>query len=109
MSYLYCAKCNWSQEFWSWGYNPLRYFVCSMLPWLWKPRIMNGDPPTFPCFSWWLLLKEACRALSPRRYWNQKWWTWGSWQRAVRHEGNKQGREAWPTCQVCQANALRVD
>jgi len=45
MAYVHCHHCNWEQDdFWSWGYNPLRWFFKYDLPsYIW-PRMIRCDP-----------------------------------------------------------------
>ncbi len=106
MAFVYCPKCDWQQDdFWSWHYNPIRYFVTQMLPWLWRPRQIQGDAPACPVFSWWLLAKEFWRAVNPLRYYRQRWWTYAGYLRS-------KARSDWPDgamCPKCYHFGLSID
>jgi hypothetical protein len=97
MAFVYCSNCNWAQDdFWNRQYNPIRYFLTQMVPWLWLPRRLAGDSPLFPCFSWWMLLKQSWRAVNPVRYWHQRWWTYKSYLRSRERSAN--GKAMCPKC-----------
>lgn len=53
MSYVHCHNCNWEQDdFWGWGYNPLKFFFGVEVPMCIRPRMMGIDPYAMSG-GWW--------------------------------------------------------
>lgn len=106
MAFVHCHSCSWQQDdFWSRSYNPIRWLVKNILmDWsLYRPHVIKGDKPFWPRHSWYYILWEIWRHIRPSRYWNQKWWTYGAWKRAVKRNGGK-----WPSCPKC-GSGLCID
>lgn len=82
MSYVHCHKCSWTQDdFWSLrGYNPLRFYLSTTLPWLAVPRLVEVGDKRTPTFSWMLLARRTLRLV--RAPFKQKYWTRAACKRA---------------------------
>lgn len=111
MAYLHCDSCDscdWSQDdFWTWSYNPWRWFFCTALREDIRPRFYKVDPPMGERglrrkHTWIQLAKEFWRMIV--RPFTQKYWTFSSWKRAVAKNGG-----TWPTCPECGQHTLDID
>lgn len=99
MAYLHCHSCDWEQDdFWSWewtwkfwkfrafGYNPISLMIEDVAENI-KPRYIEFDrcfaielgSKSNRIFSWRVMVWGLKRHVW--RLFNQKWWTWESWQK----------------------------
>lgn len=101
MAFLHCHKCGWSQDdFWSWSYNPARYFFIEMVPWLYRPRFVYLDSWATgqkKIHSWALLVSKLFHAI--KKLFVQRWWTEHSWAMS---------KNRW-RCPECHDLSLDVD
>lgn len=90
MAYVQCGNCPWEQDdFWTVnGYNPIRYFVRNIVPWMWKPRMIEIDESFAEDLGWkharrfsWCILASEIRTVL-WKFRRQRWWTWNSYERA---------------------------
>jgi len=111
--YIYCKNCDWSQDdFWSWSYNPLRYFVRESIPsYIWPEIIIrekrikeNGQTvwKRWRVLSWVFLYERLIHTL--KAPFKQRWWTYSSWKRAIRRNNGY-----WPNCPKCKHGRLACD
>lgn len=98
MSFVHCHQCGWGQDdFWSWGYNPLRCLWRRVKDYAW-PRMCKFDPPPHSygtMHSWRVLWHECVRIL--RRIPAQQWWTYRSYLTSKR------------ACPQCGTSKLCID
>lgn len=83
MSFVHCHSCNWEQDdFWSWRYNPVRFFFTQDVPTWIKPEMVNlRRSYGGSVFSWYVLFDQFRKWC--RRVWTQKWWTYSAYRAAV--------------------------
>jgi hypothetical protein len=75
-----------------------------------KPRRIKHDKSVIEDYgwkrsdphSWWLIWFEFKRMI--RKFFHQKYWTYESWKRVVRKNG-----DVWPTCPECGRKELDID
>ncbi len=89
MAFLHChnKKCGWSQDdFWSWGYNPLRSFIGAFFDYIW-PRIVIFDSVYAKEMNWkgnrrfsWLCIADEFKSMI-RKLKNQQYCTWEGFEK----------------------------
>ncbi len=104
MAFIFCRSCEWNQDdFRTMHYNFWNYhFGHGGFAWgLICPRIVRGDAPCGPMFSWFAILRSMYHFL--RSTWRMKWRTEKAFQESYR------GPEKWPLCPKCGNNSLAAD